>query len=83
MGTPDPGAFWRALEQHRVVTMFCAPTAFRAIKREDPEGKYLEGRDLSAFRALYLAGERYDTEPIERCERRDHCRLGGTRSPLF
>jgi propionyl-CoA synthetase len=60
VGTPDAGAFWRVIAQHRVVTLFTAPTAFRAIKRDDPEAKLLAGHDLSSFRALFLAGERSD-----------------------
>ncbi|TSD83376.1 propionyl-CoA synthetase [Mycobacterium sp. KBS0706] len=60
VGTPDAGAYWRVVEQHGVSVLFTAPTAFRAIKREDPEGRLLAGRDLSKFRALFLAGERCD-----------------------
>jgi len=60
VGTPDAGAFWRVIAEHGVVTLFTAPTAFRAIKREDPDGKLIAGRDLSRFRALFLAGERSD-----------------------
>ncbi|MGO1074076.1 propionyl-CoA synthetase [Inquilinus sp. CA228] len=60
VGTPDAGAYWRVVEQHGVSVLFTAPTAFRAIKREDPEGRLLAGRDLSTFRALFLAGERCD-----------------------
>src|SRR5262249_42563055 len=60
VGTPDAGAFWRVIAEHGVVTMFTAPTAFRAIKREDPEGKLIAGRDLSRFRALSLPGGRSD-----------------------
>jgi propionyl-CoA synthetase len=62
VGTPDAGAFWRVIAEHGVVTLFTAPTAFRAIKREDPEAKHLAGHDLSAFRALFLAGERLDPD---------------------
>ena len=58
VGTPDAGAFWRVIAEHGVVTLFTAPTAFRAIKRDDPEGRLIAGRDLSRFRALFLAGER-------------------------
>jgi propionyl-CoA synthetase len=64
VGTPDAGAFWRVIEEHRVVTMFVAPTAMRAIKREDPEGKLLAGRDLSHYRAHFLAGERCDPDTL-------------------
>ena len=60
VGTPDAGAFWRVISQHRVSTLFTAPTAFRAIKREDPEGSFIGKYDLTAFRALFLAGERCD-----------------------
>jgi propionyl-CoA synthetase len=64
VGTPDAGAFWRVIEQHRVGVFFTAPTAFRAIKREDPEGKLIRARDLSHFRALFLAGERADPPTV-------------------
>ena len=64
VGTPDAGAFWRVIEQHKVRVFFTAPTAFRAIKREDPEGKLIRARDLSAFRALFLAGERADPPTV-------------------
>ena len=60
VGTPDAGAFWRVIAEHRVKSLFTAPTSFRAIKREDPEGKLLEGYDLSKFKYLFLAGERLD-----------------------
>jgi propionyl-CoA synthetase len=62
IGTPDAGSFWRILADYGAVTMFTAPTAFRAIKKEDPEGKYLAGHDLSSFRTLFLAGERLDPD---------------------
>ena len=62
VGTPDPGAFWRVIAEHGVKTLFCAPTAFRAIKKEDPEGLCLAGHDLSGFRYLFLAGERLDPD---------------------
>jgi propionyl-CoA synthetase len=64
VGTPDAGAFWRVIEQHKVRVFFTAPTAFRAIKREDPDGKLIRARDLSAFRALFLAGERADPPTV-------------------
>ena len=54
--TPDPGAFWRVISEHGVKTLFTAPTAFRAIKRDDPHGKYLKKYDLSGFKSLFLAG---------------------------
>ena len=60
VGTPDAGAFWRVVSQHGVRTLFTAPTAFRAIKKEDPDGKLLEQYDLACLRALFLAGERTD-----------------------
>jgi propionyl-CoA synthetase len=60
VGTPDAGAFWRVVEEHRVNVLFTAPTSFRAIRREDPEAKLLACRDLSSLRALFLAGERAD-----------------------
>jgi propionyl-CoA synthetase len=62
VGTPDAGAFWRVAEEHRVESLFTAPTAIRAVKKEDPEGRLLRGRDLGAFRALFLAGERLDPD---------------------
>ena len=70
VGTPDAGAFWRVIANHRVKTMFTAPTAFRAIKREDPNGKLVKNYDLTAFTSLFLAGERSDSDTImwaERC----------------
>ncbi len=57
-----PGAFWRVIEHHRVKTLFTAPTAFRAIKKEDPNGERLERHDLSRFEYLFLAGERLDPD---------------------
>jgi len=60
IGTPDPGAFWRMIEEHRIKVLFTAPTAFRAIKREDPNGAYLKNYELSGFKTLFLAGERLD-----------------------
>jgi propionyl-CoA synthetase len=62
IGTPDAGAFWRVIADHGVRTLFTAPTAFRAIKKEDPAGALLQGHDLSRFEALFLAGERTDTD---------------------
>ena len=64
VGTPDAGAFWRVCSQHGVKALFTAPTAIRAIKREDPEGKLLQRYDLSRFEALYLAGERCDPDTV-------------------
>jgi propionyl-CoA synthetase len=60
VGTPDPGTFWRVISEHKVSALFTAPTAFRAIKREDPTGEHLRRYDLSRFRTLFLAGERCD-----------------------
>ena len=62
VGTPDAGAFWRVVAEHRVKTLFTAPTAFRAIKKEDPEGKLTQPYDLSGLAYLFLAGERLDPE---------------------
>ncbi len=62
VGTPDPGAFWRVISQHKVKALFTAPTAIRAIKREDPKGVFLENYDLSNFETLFLAGERLDPD---------------------
>ena len=62
VGTPDPGAFWRVIEEHKVKVLFTAPTAFRAIKKEDPQGDYVRKYDLSEFVCLFLAGERLDPD---------------------
>jgi len=62
VGTPDAGAFWRAVAEHGVATLFTAPTAFRAIKKEDPAGERKREHDTSSLRALYLAGERLDPD---------------------
>ncbi len=62
VGTPDPGAFWRVIAEHNVKVMFTAPTAFRAIKKEDPGGEYCRKYDLSKFTCLFLAGERLDPD---------------------
>ena len=62
VGTPDPGAFWRVISQHGVKVLFTAPTAFRAIKREDSKGEYLQKYDISNFKYLFLAGERTDPD---------------------
>jgi propionyl-CoA synthetase len=64
VGTPDAGAFWRLIAEHGCVSMFTAPTAFRAIKKEDPQGKFFAKYDLSKFRALFLAGERADPDTV-------------------
>ena len=68
VGTPDAGTFWRVIEQHKIGTLFTAPTAFRAIKREDPDAKLLAKYDLSHFRALFLAGERSDPDTLHWAE---------------
>jgi propionyl-CoA synthetase len=68
VGTPDAGAFWRVIEQHDVCTLFTAPTAFRAIRQQDPNGEQIERYDLSRFRALFLAGERCDPETLRWAE---------------
>ena len=65
IGTPDPGAFWRVISEHKAKVLFTAPTAFRAIKKEDPDGQYLKKYDISSFEALYLAGERTDPDTYE------------------
>ena len=64
VGTPDPGAFWRVASQHGVNVLFTAPTAFRAIKKEDPHGEHMRRHDLSRFRTLFLAGERCDPDTL-------------------
>ncbi len=68
VGTPDAGTFWRVISEHNVVTLFTAPTAFRAIKKEDPDGELISNYDLSSFRALFLAGERADPDTIHWAE---------------
>ena len=68
IGTPDAGAFWRVISEHGVKALFTAPTAFRAIKKEDPQGKLVADYDLSAFKTLYLAGERVDPDTINWAE---------------
>jgi propionyl-CoA synthetase len=69
VGTPDAGAFWRVIAEHGAVAFFTAPTAFRAIRREDPEGELIRRHDLSKFRALFLAGERADPPTVDWAER--------------
>jgi propionyl-CoA synthetase len=68
VGTPDPGAFWRVIAEHDVTTLFTAPTAFRAIRQQDPEGSHIARYDLSRFRALFLAGERCDPATLHWAE---------------
>lgn len=65
VGTPDAGAFWRVIQDHKVTALFTAPTAFRAIKKEDPTGALISNYDLSNFKTLFLAGERSDPATIE------------------
>jgi propionyl-CoA synthetase len=65
VGTPDAGAFWRVIAEHRAKGFFTAPTAFRAIKREDPDGEFIAKYDISCLRTLFLAGERLDPETYE------------------
>jgi propionyl-CoA synthetase len=62
VGTPDPGAFWRVIAEHGVNVLFTAPTAFRAIKKEDPQGEHLRRYDIGSLRTLFLAGERLDPD---------------------
>ncbi len=69
VGTPDAGTFWRVIEEHDVKVLFTAPTALRAIRRDDPEGDHVGRYDLTHFRGLYLAGERADPETIKWAER--------------
>jgi len=65
VGTPDAGVFWRIISEHKVKSLFTAPTAFRAIKRDDPEGEFIKKYDLSNFKILFLAGERSDPDTIQ------------------
>lgn len=69
VGTPDAGAFWRVIAEYGVNALFTAPTAFRAVKKEDPDGKHVAGKDLSKFRTLFLAGERADPDTIQWAEK--------------
>ena len=86
--TPDAGAFWRVLDEHRVNTFFTAPTAFRAVKKEDPEAKLKQQYDISNLRTLFLAGERLDPptydclEGIMHCPVIDHWRQTETGWPM-
>ena len=92
VGTPDAGAFWRVCAEHKVSALFTAPTAFRAIRKEDPDGDHIRRHDLSALRALFLAGERCDPatllwarDPARHPRHRplvaDRDRLGDLRQP--
>jgi propionyl-CoA synthetase len=73
VGTPDAGTFWRVIQQHKVAALFTAPTALRAIKREDPDGKLIPSYDLSSLRTLFLAGERSDPDTLHWAE--DHLKV--------
>ena len=68
VGTPDAGVFWRVISEHKVKSLFTAPTAFRAIKKEDPDGKFFKKYDLSSFKSLFLAGEKADPNTIKWAE---------------
>jgi propionyl-CoA synthetase len=68
IGTPDAGAFWRVISEHQVKSLFTAPTAFRAIKKEDPNGEFFKNYDTSCFDCLYLAGERTDPDTLHWAE---------------
>jgi propionyl-CoA synthetase len=72
IGTPDAGTFWRVISEHGVAALFTAPTAFRAIKGQDPKGEFIRNYDLSGFRTLFLAGERADPETIKWAENQLH-----------
>ena len=69
VGTPDAGVFWRVISEHKVKVLFTAPTAFRAIKREDPNAELIKNYDLSRFKGLFLAGERLDPDTLRWAER--------------
>ena len=68
VGTPDAGTFWRVVSEHKVAALFTAPTAFRAIKKEDPDGTFIGKYDLSSLRTLFLAGERADPDTVKWAE---------------
>jgi propionyl-CoA synthetase len=70
VGTPDPGAFWRVVSEHGVAALFTAPTAFRAIKKEDPDGRFIGKYTLDEFRTLFLAGERADPDTVKWAEQK-------------
>ncbi|MFK5996698.1 MAG: propionyl-CoA synthetase [Rhodobacterales bacterium] len=69
IGTPDAGTFWRVISEHNVKVLFTAPTAFRAIKRVDPDGAFVKKYDLSCLKTLFLAGERADPDTIQWAEK--------------
>ncbi|MCB1145133.1 MAG: AMP-binding protein, partial [Leptospiraceae bacterium] len=68
IGTPDAGAFWRVISEHKVKSMFTAPTAFRAIRKQDQDGEFIKKYDLSHFESLFLAGERCDPDTLQWAE---------------
>jgi propionyl-CoA synthetase len=68
VGTPDPGTYWRVIEQHRVAALFTAPTAFRAIRKEDPDATHVKRYSLASLRTLFLAGERADPDTVKWAE---------------
>ena len=68
VGTPDAGVFWKIISEYKIKSLFTAPTAFRAIKKEDPEGKFFSKYDLGSFKSLFLAGERADPDTIKWAE---------------
>ncbi|MDP6530317.1 MAG: propionyl-CoA synthetase [Arenicellales bacterium] len=70
VGTPDPGAFWRVIAENNVSALFTAPTAFRAIKKEDPGGEHIKRYDMSGFKRLFLAGERTDSDTLHWAEQK-------------
>ncbi|WP_172588179.1 propionyl-CoA synthetase [Shewanella xiamenensis] len=72
VGTPDPGAFWRTIAKYQVKSFFTAPTAIRAIKREDPNGEFIQGVDLSCLKNVFLAGERCDPDTLHWAEDKLH-----------
>ncbi len=88
VGTPDAGTFWRVISEHGAVALFTAPTAFRAIKGQDPKGEFIPKYDLSKFRTLFLAGERADPETVKWAEQNlsvpviDHWWQTETGSPI-
>ncbi|MEL6361408.1 MAG: propionyl-CoA synthetase [Pseudomonadota bacterium] len=65
VGTPDPGSFWRVVDEHKVKVLFTAPTAIRAIKKEDPAAEHLQQYDMPNLKALFLAGERCDPDTLQ------------------
>ena len=69
VGTPDPGAFWRMISEYKIAALFTAPTAFRAIKKEDPNAEFLKKYDISCMRTLFLAGERADPDTVQWAEK--------------